>query len=193
MKTIFLLDNYDSFTYNLYDYIMSSGVVNCIVKRNDEVTIDMIKAYSPDAIVLSPGPKRPKDAGVLMEVVKYFHTRLPILGVCLGHQAIGEFFGMKLEYAPVPVHGKTADLHHDSRKIFNGLENPTQIMRYHSLILEGESELLNVTSYVDKELVMSVEHVEYPIVGIQFHPESIGTLEGKKMIKNWLQTVNKAN
>lgn len=186
---IFLLDNYDSFTYNLYNLVVEQGI-DCQVYRNDEISCEEIEDLNPDAILLSPGPQRPSDAGILMDVINVFHQRLPILGVCLGHEAIGEFFGMKLHLAEKPMHGKTSEVTHDAKGIYQGINNPTTVMRYHSLILTETVEKLKITAVNETNEIMGIRHIELPIEGVQFHPESILTSDGNKMIGNWVKSIS---
>lgn len=184
---VLLLDNYDSFTYNLYDYIAQLGH-ELVVFRNDEISMERIKQLKLDAIVLSPGPGKPKDAGITMKLIETFHNEIPILGICLGHQAIGEYFGAKLVKAKNPMHGITTFIHYDKAiPIYAGLKAPIEVMRYHSLILEGVELPLEVTSKTDLNEIMSIQHNTLPITGIQFHPESILTKDGMQIMKNWFE------
>lgn len=185
---VLLLDNYDSFTYNLYDYL-SSLDVHCVVIRNDKVTLDELKTSHFDAIVLSPGPQRPKDAGILMNILEYYCNKKPILGICLGMQAIGEFFGAKLVQAKVPIHGKTSMMSHTQRYIFGGIDTPTEVMRYHSLILEQLPTCLLPMGYTPEGELMGLKHQQLPIIGLQFHPESILTKDGFQMLSNWVDSI----
>ena len=187
---ILLLDNYDSFTYNLYDYLCRLGV-NCTVYYNDSIDIDFLKKGVWHAIVLSPGPKRPKDAGILMDCIAYFHDKLPILGVCLGHQALGEFFGAKLVHAPIAIHGKINTIHHTGKNLFENIAQPMPVMRYHSLILKDLPTCLTASAYTEDGLIMALEHKDLPLYGVQFHPESIGTPQGLNLLDNWLNLVKK--
>lgn len=187
-KHIVLLDNYDSFTYNLYDYLCRLGV-RCTVIRNDVITVTELMNLEPDALVLSPGPKRPEDAGILMEVLQKLYNKLPILGVCLGHQAIGTLFGAKLVKANLPMHGKVSLIRHQSKGLFLGISNPMQVMRYHSLLLIDIPETLEVIASTDEGEIMAMKHREWPIWGLQFHPESILTAEGLFLLNNWVQTL----
>jgi anthranilate synthase component 2 len=184
---ILLIDNYDSFTYNLYQYISELGA-DVFVVRNDKITLDEIHEKSPEAIVISPGPKTPSEAGISEDVIKEFHKMLPILGVCLGHQAIGEVFGGKIIKAPVPMHGKTSQIIHNGRSIFNSIEIPFAATRYHSLIVERKSlpDQLEVIAWTEDDLVMGLKHKDYPTVGVQFHPESVMTGNGKTLLTNFL-------
>ncbi len=187
--TILLIDNYDSFTYNLYDYFLRLGA-SCVVVRNDEWTPTQLKSFSFDALVLSPGPQRPKDAGLLMWIIDEFHNKKPILGICLGHQAIGEYFGAKLVKAQIPVHGKTSTIHHHNDLLFQNLPPSFKVMRYHSLILESlENTPLISTSFTEQNEIMSLAHQELPIHAVQFHPESILTEYGLDMLNNWLKSL----
>ena len=186
---ILMLDNYDSFTYNLVQYLGELGA-DLKVYRNDALTIDQIKAMKPEKIVISPGPGRPEDAGVCVDLIKRFAGKIPILGVCLGHQAIGYTYGGKIIRAKHLMHGKTSMITHNGKSIFEGVENPFEATRYHSLVIERETmpDALEVTAWTadaDKE-VMGVEHKEFPLWGVQFHPESILTKAGKNILKNFL-------
>ena len=185
---LLVIDNYDSFTYNLVQYFGELGAT-IEVRRNDRVTIDEIQSkLRPDRIVISPGPGTPDDAGVSLQVIKHFAGRLPILGVCLGHQAIGQAFGGRVVRAPVLMHGKTSEICHDSKTIFQGLENHFNAGRYHSLVVERESlpECLEVSAFTRDDVIMGLRHREMKVEGIQFHPESILTSCGKKLLENFL-------
>ncbi len=185
---ICLIDNYDSFTYNLYDYLCRLGI-ECVVFRNDEVPFEELDNF--DALVLSPGPQRPELAGYLMDIVRIYADKLPILGVCLGHQALGLYYGAELNKAKVPVHGKTSEIKHFNNDIFYNIENPMQVMRYHSLILDKLPDVLIPLAYTDKGELMAMRHKKLPLWGVQFHPESILTPSGIKLISNWLdQTIS---
>ena len=169
-----MIDNYDSFTYNLVHYLqMLSAEV--AVRRNDEISLEDIERARPDAIVISPGPCTPKEAGISVDVIKRFYKEIPILGVCLGHQSIGYAFGAKIVRAKRLMHGKTSQIFHTGEGIFEGLKNPFTAVRYHSLVIDRESlpEALRITAWSEDEEIMGVEHVEYPVFGVQFHPESI--------------------
>ena len=185
---ILVIDNYDSFTYNLVQYLGELGA-DVSVRRNDQVTVEEIEAQAPDKILISPGPGTPTDAGVSLAVIERFAGRIPMLGVCLGHQAIGQFFGGRVVRAPVPVHGKTAEVQHDGRTIFQNLEPRLRVGRYHSLIVERETlpDCLEVSAVTPDNLIMALRHREMNIEGVQFHPESILTSEGKKLLANFLR------
>lgn len=184
---ILLIDNYDSFTYNLYQFI---GIFNDDIKvvRNDEISISDIYRMNPDHIVLSPGPKNPKDAGICMSVVKEFCDKIPILGICLGHQCIGEALGGTVSYAKNLFHGKQSLIEHDGSSIFNGIDTPIKVARYHSLAVQKEDlpDCLRVIATTNDGEIMAMCHKEYPVVGLQFHPESIYTEHGKRMIENFV-------
>lgn len=185
---VLVIDNYDSFTYNLV-HLFGEFTDDIKVYRNDKIKIDEIKSINPDKIVISPGPGRPSDAGISCEVVKHFGQDIPLLGVCLGHQSIGEVFGGKVVNAPELMHGKTSKVFHDGTGMFKNVENGFQAGRYHSLVLEPESlpEVLEVTCKTESGIIMGVKHKKYPVEGIQFHPESVLTPAGKLLIHNWLQ------
>lgn len=187
---ILLVDNYDSFTFNLYQY-MGTFQEDIRVVRNDAVTVGDIRAMAPERIVLSPGPKSPRDAGVCVEAVRELYREVPILGICLGHQCIGEAFGGTVGYAKAIFHGKQSLVAHDGKGIFSGIDSPVLVARYHSLAImrEGFPECLKVTAQTDDGEIMAVRHKEYPVVGLQFHPESIYTEHGKRMIENFLSGV----
>lgn len=185
---ILLIDNYDSFTYNLYQYI---GIFykDIVVARNDKITIEEIREMAPERIILSPGPKAPKDAGICMEVVRTFAGQIPILGICLGHQCIGEAFGGVVTYAKRLCHGKQSWINHTEDGIFAGIDSPIQVARYHSLAIKEESlpDCLEVTARTEDGEIMAIRHKEYPVVGLQFHPESIYTQHGKRMMENFIR------
>ena len=186
---ILIIDNYDSFTYNVYQYV-GEIYKDIIVKRNDEITIDEIKAMKPEGIIISPGPKRPEDSGVSLDVLRNIKN-VPILGICLGHEAIGYVHGGEIVEAKKIMHGKTSLINHDGKGLFKGLNNPLRVMRYHSLVVkESKLEGLNITSRsLDDDEIMSVVSEDGMIMGIQFHPESIFTEDGKKIIKNFIDIV----
>lgn len=187
---ILLIDNYDSFTYNLVQYMGELGA-DLRVYRNNRITVKEIERMRPEKIVISPGPCTPNEAGISLETIRAFSGEIPILGVCLGHQSIGQAFGGKVIRAPRLRHGKTSEIHHDGRTLFEGLSMPFTATRYHSLIVERESlpDCLEVSAWTDDEehLIMGLRHREHPTEGVQFHPESILTLEGKKLIGNFLR------
>jgi len=185
---ILVIDNYDSFTYNLVQYLGELGA-EIEVHRNDQVTLEEIERMAPERIVLSPGPKTPNEAGICLDLIKEFSGRTPILGVCLGHQAIGQAFGGKVVRAPVIMHGKTSLVRHDGKSLFAGLPNPFPATRYHSLIVERESlpEALEVSATSPDGLIMGLRHKEMRVEGVQFHPESVLTEPGKKLLANFLE------
>jgi len=184
---ILMIDNYDSFTYNLVQYLGQLGE-EVVVNRNDEITLDQIEEMRPGAIFLSPGPGSPERAGLTVDVIKRFHAAVPIMGICLGHQAIGHAFGADVVRADRLMHGKTSGIINDGKTIFRGLPSPFEAGRYHSLILRRESipSCLEISAETAEGEVMGVRHHDYPVEGIQFHPESILTPNGKKIIKNFL-------
>ena len=184
---ILLIDNYDSFTYNLYHYLGELGA-DVKVYRNDKITLDEIDALHPEKIVISPGPCTPQQAGISCATVQYFGARIPILGVCLGHQSIGAAFGARIVRAPVIMHGKLSDVTHDSLTIFRGVKNPFGAMRYHSLVIEPQSlpADLVISARTSDNIIMAVRHKNFPVEGVQFHPESILNQEGKKILENFL-------
>ncbi len=185
---VFVLDNYDSFTYNLVQYLGELGA-QLQVRRNDRVTLDQIAALAPSHIVISPGPGRPEDAGVTVDVIRRFGPATPLLGVCLGHQAIGLAFGGQVVRAPAPLHGKTSSIEHDGRGVFSGLNMPFDAGRYHSLVVsdEGLPECLEVTARTRPDgIIMGLRHRDFPVHGVQFHPESVLTDEGRELLRNFL-------
>ncbi len=191
---IIVIDNYDSFTYNLVQYLGELGADLPVasevqVYRNDKISLAEIRRLQPAAVVISPGPGRPEDAGISLELIKELGPSMPILGVCLGHQSIGQVFGGKIVSAPVLMHGKTSQVEHAGVGVFVGVESPMIATRYHSLVIEKQScpEILEVTAWVDDGTIMGVRHREYPhIEGVQFHPESILTTSGKQLLRNFL-------
>lgn len=185
---VFVLDNYDSFTYNLVQYMGELGA-DMTVRRNDELSVDEVEALKPERILLSPGPCTPHEAGISIDVIRRFAGKVPILGVCLGHQAIGAAFGGDVVRAPQLMHGKTSEVKHDGKTIFKGLANPMTCTRYHSLIVaeKGLPEELEVTARTADGTIMGLRHREFPIEGVQFHPESVLTQDGKQLIKNFLE------
>ncbi len=184
---IVMIDNYDSFTYNLVQYLGELGA-EVVVRRNDAVSVAGIRELKPDAIVISPGPCTPAEAGISVSVLREFAGELPLLGVCLGHQCIGEAFGGKVVRADRLMHGKTSPVMHDGKTIFAGLTNPFEAMRYHSLLVEARAlpRCLEVSARTAEGEIMGLRHREYRIEGVQFHPESIGTPEGKSLLRNFL-------
>jgi anthranilate synthase/aminodeoxychorismate synthase-like glutamine amidotransferase len=191
---ILMIDNYDSFTYNLVQYLGQLGQ-DVAVYRNDVITIDEIRKLAPGAIFLSPGPCTPKEAGITVDVIREFHKSVPIMGVCLGHQAIGYTFGGNVVRAGRLMHGKTSQILHDGNSIFKGLPNPFTAGRYHSLLVEKVSlpSCLSISAETEEGEIMGIRHQEYLVEGIQFHPESILTPHGKRIIKNFLGLVNKTS
>jgi anthranilate synthase component 2 len=186
---VVVIDNYDSFTYNLVQYLGELGA-DVRVMRNDAVTVETIRAARPDRIVISPGPGRPENAGVTMDVIRELGRETPILGVCLGHQAIGAVFGGAVIRAAVPMHGKTSTIEHDGRGIFNGLPEPFLASRYHSLVVsdEGLPPALEVTARTKEDrTIMGLRHRSWPVYGVQFHPESILTGDGLRLLRNFLE------
>ena len=188
---IILIDNYDSFTFNLYQYLGELGK-EVKVYRNDEITVEKISSKSPEAIVLSPGPGRPQDAGICIEVVNHFKGKVPLLGVCLGHQSIAEAFGAKIIHAPSIFHGKPSLIHHNQNGIFASLNNPLTVGRYHSLVIDKESlpNCFSIIAETEDKIIMAIQHNDLPITGIQFHPESILTEQGREIMKNFLTMPN---
>lgn len=186
---ILLLDNYDSFTYNLYDYLLQAGA-QCQVLRNDALSLAEFEQLDFDALVLSPGPERPAQAGLMMPLLARLFDKKPILGICLGHQGLGELFGARLVPARRPMHGKTSWITHDGHPIFKGIPSPMEVMRYHSLLLESlEGTPLQSIAQTDEGEIMALAHISLPLLGIQFHPESILTKAGLQMLKNWVKGV----
>ena len=188
---VFVLDNYDSFTYNLVQYLGELGA-DVVVRRNDQVTVAEVEAMRPERIVLSPGPCTPQEAGISIELIRHFAGKAPVLGVCLGHQAIGAAFGGQVVRAPHLMHGKTSEVEHDGRTIFSGVPSPMTATRYHSLIVQ-EKDLpaeLEVSAHTierdGSRTIMGLRHKKFPVEGVQFHPESVLTGEGKKLVRNFL-------
>ncbi len=184
---LLLLDNYDSFTYNLYQYLSELGA-EVAVRRNDQVTLDEIEAMQPDSIVISPGPCTPNEAGLSCQVIEAFGPRIPLLGVCLGHQAIGQVYGGHVIRAPEPMHGKTSLIHHQGQGVLGNLPQPFEAIRYHSLIVERSTlpDELEITAETADGLIMGLRHRIHPVEGVQFHPESIMTSVGKDLLRNFL-------
>ncbi len=185
---LLMIDNYDSFTYNLVQYFGEIGE-DIRVFRNDRISVEEIEMMAPEMIVISPGPCTPKEAGISVDVVRHFAGKLPILGVCLGHQSVGAAFGGKIVRAPKLMHGKTSIIYHDSRTVFEGLPNPFEATRYHSLVIKRESmpDCLEITAWTEEGEIMGVRHKEFIIEGVQFHPESILTVVGKDLLRNFLK------
>lgn len=198
---ILVIDNYDSFTYNLVQYLGELGAefpvaAEIQVYRNDQITLEQVQQLQPAAIVISPGPGRPEDAGISLELIRQMGPQTPILGVCLGHQSIGQVFGGQIVSAPTLMHGKTSAVHHTSTGVFTGLDNPMTATRYHSLVIEQQTcpEVLEITAWVDDQTIMGVRHRQYRhIQGVQFHPESVLTDAGKQLLKNFLQEIGDRN
>jgi anthranilate synthase/aminodeoxychorismate synthase-like glutamine amidotransferase len=192
---VFVLDNYDSFTYNLVQYLGELGA-EVEVRRNDQVEVADVEALRPERIVISPGPCTPQDAGISIDLIRYFAGKVPILGVCLGHQAIGEAFGGKVVRAPHLMHGKTSEVTHDGKTIFRTLPTPMTATRYHSLIVEEKNlpQELEVSAWTTEKdgtrTIMGLRHKKFPVEGVQFHPESVLTDSGKRLIANFLQVVS---
>lgn len=184
---ILLIDNYDSFTYNLYQYI---GIFNpdITVVRNDKITLEEIEEMKPERIVLSPGPKSPKEAGICIDVIHHFYNKLPIMGICLGHQCIGAAFGGTVTYAKSILHGKQSTITHDGTSVFEGVGDSLQVARYHSLAVAAEDlpDCLRILAHTDDGEIMAMRHRDYPVVGLQFHPESIYTEHGKRLLENFV-------
>ncbi len=190
---LLMIDNYDSFTYNLVQYLGELGA-ELLVKRNDELAVAQIRELKPEAIVISPGPCTPNEAGISLEVIDKLKGEIPILGVCLGHQAIGQACGGKVIRASNVMHGKTSEIHHDGKTLFAGLPNPFVATRYHSLIVERESlpDSLEISAWTDAGEIMGLRHKKYLVEGVQFHPESILTKSGKQLLNNFLTRVKTA-
>jgi anthranilate synthase/aminodeoxychorismate synthase-like glutamine amidotransferase len=185
---LLMIDNYDSFTYNLVQYLGELGE-DIRVFRNDKIRISEIKELNPERIVISPGPRTPKEAGISVDVIREFAGKIPILGVCLGHQCLGAAYGGDIINAPRLMHGKTSMIHHDGKTVFRGLPNPFEATRYHSLIIRRETlpECFEITAWTDREEIMGIRHREFLLEGVQFHPESIHTVTGKDLLKNFLE------
>ena len=190
---VLVIDNYDSFTYNLVQYLGEFGV-EPLVFRNDKIGIDTIEKMKPKCIIISPGPGMPKDAGISNELIKNFSGKAPILGVCLGHQCIGEVFGSKIVRAGRIMHGKTSLIYHTKIGIFKNIKNPFEATRYHSLLVEKSSlpGCFEITARTKEEEIMAIRHKTYPVYGVQFHPESILTGEGKKILRSFLEITEKS-
>ena len=187
---ILLLDNYDSFTYNLYQYLAELGA-DVTVRRNDAVTPAQVRKMNPHGVVLSPGPGRPEYAGAMNEIIREMAGVTPILGVCLGHQAIAQVLGGEITYAPQLMHGKVSSICHNESLLFRGIPSPFTATRYHSLVVDLDSlpEVLKLTAWTDDGVIMGIEHMQLPLYGVQFHPESILTPDGKAMLRNFLESL----
>ena len=185
---LLMIDNYDSFTYNLVQYFSELGQ-EVIVKRNDKISLKEITNLNPEFLVLSPGPCTPNEAGLSLDIVNNFKGKIPILGVCLGHQTIGQAFGGKITHAKTIMHGKTSDIHHTNKGVFKGLSNPFTATRYHSLVIERESlpDCFEITAWTDDEEIMGIRHKELYIEGVQFHPESILSEYGHDLLRNFIK------
>ena len=189
-----LIDNYDSFTYNLYHYLGEIGA-EVEVFRNDEISVDEIRGKKPQGIILSPGPCTPDDAGICMDIIDKLGANIPILGVCLGHQSIGQIYGGKVIRAPYLMHGKVSKINHTNRSIFKGFKSPFNATRYHSLIVDRESlpDVLEITSETDDGIIMGLSHKQHPVHGVQFHPESIVSEHGHDLLKNFINIAAQFN
>lgn len=180
-----LLDNYDSFTHILHHYLLQTGN-ECTVYRNDAITVQQLIDIAPSRIIISPGPETPLQAGICMDVIAHFHQHTPILGVCLGHQALGMHYGAQLLHAPYPMHGKTSEVAHDNHALFAGVSSTFTAMRYHSLVIDAAGGGFQPIAYAnDDNTIMAAAHNIYPSIGIQFHPESVGTKNGQLLLNNW--------
>jgi len=180
-----LIDNYDSFTYILHHYLLQTGH-ECNVYRNDEITVQQLIRLAPERLIISPGPETPLQAGITMEAIDHFHTHIPILGVCLGHQALGMYFGAKLVHTSYPMHGKVSRVNHTGHPLFKDIPSPFTAMRYHSLgVTDINNPELEAIAHTDDDIVMALSHKQYPCIGVQFHPESVGTKHGMQLLKNW--------
>ena len=190
---LLMIDNYDSFTYNLYQYLAELGA-EVVTVRNDKITLEEIEVMSPEGIIISPGPCTPQEAGISMDVIRRFGPSLPILGVCLGHQCIGEVYGAKVDRAGEIRHGKTSMVYHKGQGVLAGLPDPFEAIRYHSLVVYPETVpvCLEVTAWTENGLIMGLRHKEHPVEGVQFHPESIMTPVGKDLLQNFLNGVSGA-
>ncbi len=191
MSRVVVIDNYDSFTYNLVQALGALGA-DVVVVRNDQVTVNEVEEMAPDRLLISPGPCTPQEAGISVEAIRYFAGKIPILGVCLGHQSIGAAFGGKIVRAQRLMHGKTSMIRHDGQGVFKGLPNPFEAMRYHSLLVDEATlpECLVATAWSEKDELMGVRHKGVQVEGVQFHPESIMTPEGPKLLENFLKIKN---
>jgi anthranilate synthase/aminodeoxychorismate synthase-like glutamine amidotransferase len=190
---ILLIDNFDSFTFNLFQYLGELGE-EIRVYRNNQISIEQIEQLKPKAIILSPGPGKPEEAGICLEIIRYFYNKVPILGICLGHQAVGAGFGSVVNRAGKIKHGKTSFITHSGKGLFNFLPSPLEVMRYHSLTIDKNRlspELECAAVSMDDQEIMAVKHYQYPVYGLQFHPESIGTPSGKQILKNFLLEIER--
>ena len=185
--TLLLLDNYDSFTYNLYQYLCELGA-DVVVHRNDKISIDQVDALSPERIIISPGPKTPKEAGISIELIRHFADKVPFLGVCLGHQCVGAAFGGTIVNAGEIKHGKVSTIKHDGKGVYHGIDQDFEATRYHSLAVDPASlpDELYATAWSERSIIMGLRHKQYPIEGVQFHPESIMTDAGHDLLQNFL-------
>ena len=183
-----LIDNYDSFTYILLHYLQQAGA-ECEVYRNDDLSLQQLIDKKPKRLIISPGPETPLQAGICMSAIGHFHDKIPILGVCLGHQALGMFYGAELTQAPRPMHGKTSLINHTDHPLFEGIPDPFTVMRYHSLVLDAiqDKDLERISNATDDDCIMAIAHKKYPSIGVQFHPESVGTEYGLALLKNWVK------
>jgi anthranilate synthase/aminodeoxychorismate synthase-like glutamine amidotransferase len=193
-KMILIIDNYDSFTFNLYHYVAQLDDSEIIIKRNDKITLKEIEDLKPQSIIISPGPCSPNEAGISLQLINKFFTTIPILGVCLGHQAIGQAFGGNI-IKTHPMHGKISEIHHQQESIFRDIPSPFKATRYHSLIIDKATfpDDLKIIAITSDDIIMAIEHLKYPIYGVQFHPESIASEFGHKIIKNFLEIANNFN
>ncbi len=190
---LLMIDNYDSFTYNLYQYLSELGA-EVVTVRNDKINLEEIEAMAPEGIVISPGPCTPREAGVSNDVIRHFGPKLPVLGVCLGHQCVGEAYGARVDRAGEIRHGKTSMVHHKGQGVLAGLPDPFEAIRYHSLVVYPETvpDCLEITAWTDNGLIMGLRHKEHPVEGVQFHPESIMTPVGHDLLRNFLDRVAEA-
>ena len=190
---LLMIDNYDSFTYNLYQYLAELGA-EVVTVRNDKITLEDIEDMDPQGIIISPGPSTPLEAGISNDVIRHFGRNVPTLGVCLGHQCVGHVYGAKVDRAGEIRHGKTSMIYHDGKGVLAGLPNPFEAIRYHSLVVYPETlpDTLEISAWTDDGLVMGLRHKEHPVEGVQFHPESIMTPQGKALLQNFLDQVDRA-
>ena len=189
-KQVLVVDNYDSFTYNLVQYVQSLGAITSVY-LNDRISVEQIAELRPDGLLLSPGPGTPSDAGITLAVIREFAGKIPIFGVCLGHQSIGQSFGGNVIRAPKLMHGKTSMVEHDGKTLFKGMPNPFEATRYHSLVIEESSmpDCLEISARTTDGEIMAVRHKTLPIEGVQFHPESFLTDQGMRLVSNWIQSL----